>query len=223
MCSGGRGQTLIPWPNRIAGGAYEFDGAAQQLPLTEPSAGNAIHGLTRWATWTVIDRTGPSATLRHVLHPQPGYPFTLDCRLSTPVRRGPARAHRGDEHRRPPGPVRDRRAPLPHGGDGVRRRGHAHRAGRPLPADGRQRHPDRDRRGRGQPVRLPRRTADRRREGRPLLHRPGPGHRRCRDRDAGAGDDGSGSGSTPATTTCRCSPATRWSRPGAGAGSRSSR
>ena len=81
MCSGGRGQTLIPWPNRIAGGAYEFDGEAQQLPLTEPSAGNAIHGLTRWATWTVVDRTGPSATLRHVLHPQPGYPFTLDCRL----------------------------------------------------------------------------------------------------------------------------------------------
>ena len=81
MCSGGRGQTLIPWPNRIAGGAYEFDGEAQQLPLTEPSAGNAIHGLTRWATWTVVDRTGRSATLRHVLHPQPGYPFTLDCRL----------------------------------------------------------------------------------------------------------------------------------------------
>jgi aldose 1-epimerase len=81
MCSGGRGQTLIPWPNRIAGGAYEFDGTAQQLPLTEPSAGNAIHGLTRWSTWTVVDRGGESASFRHVLHPQPGYPFTLDCRV----------------------------------------------------------------------------------------------------------------------------------------------
>jgi aldose 1-epimerase len=81
MCSGGRGQTLIPWPNRIAGGAYEFDGARQQLTLTEPALGNAIHGLTRWANWTVRSRSDSSAVLGHVLHPQPGYPFTLDCRL----------------------------------------------------------------------------------------------------------------------------------------------
>ena len=111
MCSGGRGQTLIPWPNRIAGGAYEFDGAAQQLPLTEPTAGNAIHGLTRWATWTVVDRTGASAILRHVLHPQPGYPFTLDCRLEYALSDArPERAHRGDERRRP---ARRRTGPAP--------------------------------------------------------------------------------------------------------------
>jgi aldose 1-epimerase len=93
MCSGGRGQTLIPWPNRIAGGAYEFDGVAEQLPLTEPSAGNAIHGLTRWETWTVIDRTGASATLRNVLHPQPGYPHTLDCRLEYALSDAGLRVH----------------------------------------------------------------------------------------------------------------------------------
>jgi galactose mutarotase-like enzyme len=81
MCSGGRGQTLIPWPNRISGGRYEFDGAAQQLPLTEPARGNAIHGLTRWANWTVVSRTGSTAVLGYALHPQPGYPFALDCRL----------------------------------------------------------------------------------------------------------------------------------------------
>ena len=81
MCSGGRGQTLIPWPNRIAGGRYEFDGTAQQLALTEPDRGNAIHGLTRWANWAVVDRSASSAVLRLMLHPQPGYPFTLDCRL----------------------------------------------------------------------------------------------------------------------------------------------
>ena len=81
MCSGGRGQTLIPWPNRIAGGRYEFGGDQLQLPLTEPESGNAIHGLTRWANWSVVSRSGSSAVLGHVLHPQPGYPFTLDCRL----------------------------------------------------------------------------------------------------------------------------------------------
>ena len=26
LCSSGRGQLLIPWPNRIADGRYEFDG-----------------------------------------------------------------------------------------------------------------------------------------------------------------------------------------------------
>ena len=38
MCSGGRGQTLIPWPNRISGGKYEFDGSAQRLPLDRARA-----------------------------------------------------------------------------------------------------------------------------------------------------------------------------------------
>jgi len=28
MCSGGRGQVLMPWPNRIADGSYQFHSAA---------------------------------------------------------------------------------------------------------------------------------------------------------------------------------------------------
>jgi aldose 1-epimerase len=81
MASGGRGQTLIPWPNRLAGGRYEFGGTAHQLALTEPTAGNAIHGLTRWANWTVRSAGTDAADLGYALHPQPGYPFALDCRL----------------------------------------------------------------------------------------------------------------------------------------------
>ncbi len=54
MCSAGRGQTLIPWPNRIDGGRCRFDGADNQLALTEPARGNAIHGLTRWVNWTPV-------------------------------------------------------------------------------------------------------------------------------------------------------------------------
>jgi aldose 1-epimerase len=81
MCNGGRGQTLIPWPNRLAGGRYEFGGDTLQLPLTEVGKNNAIHGLTRWANWTVASSAPSSAVLVHQLHPQPGYPFALDCRL----------------------------------------------------------------------------------------------------------------------------------------------
>jgi aldose 1-epimerase len=81
MASGGRGQTLIPWPNRLAGGSYDFAGATNQLALSEPAKGNAIHGLTRWANWTVLSASASAAVLGYRLHPQPGYPFSLDCRL----------------------------------------------------------------------------------------------------------------------------------------------
>jgi aldose 1-epimerase len=81
MASGGRGQTLIPWPNRLAGGRYDFAGATNQLALSEADKSNAIHGLTRWANWTVASASASAAVLEYRLHPQPGYPFTLDCRL----------------------------------------------------------------------------------------------------------------------------------------------
>ena len=73
----GRGQVLIPWPNRIEDGAYEFDGQQQQLALDELEARNAIHGLVRWAGWGVGEREQSRVVLEHVLHPQPGYPFRL--------------------------------------------------------------------------------------------------------------------------------------------------
>jgi aldose 1-epimerase len=77
MSSSGRGQVLIPWPNRLQDGNYEFDGRRHQLPLNEPERRNAIHGLVRWATWAVAEREPHRAVMKHVLHPQPGYPFTL--------------------------------------------------------------------------------------------------------------------------------------------------
>jgi aldose 1-epimerase len=77
MSSSGRGQVLIPWPNRLQDGGYEFDGRWRQLPLNEPERCNAIHGLVRWATWTAARREPHRAVMEHVLYPQPGYPFTL--------------------------------------------------------------------------------------------------------------------------------------------------
>ena len=77
MCSSGRGQVLIPWPNRLEGGSYEFGGRRHQVPLNETDRGNAIHGLVRWSTWRVGAREPHRVGMEHVLHPQPGYPFTL--------------------------------------------------------------------------------------------------------------------------------------------------
>lgn len=81
VCDGGRGQSLLPWPNRVADGRWSWQGEERQLALTEPSAGNAIHGLTRWANWELVDRSATSAHLRYLLHPQPGWAFPLRCEL----------------------------------------------------------------------------------------------------------------------------------------------
>jgi aldose 1-epimerase len=77
MSSSGRGQALIPWPNRLQDGSYEFDGRRHQLALNEPERHNAIHGLVRWAAWTVSTREPHRVVMEHILYPQPGYPFAL--------------------------------------------------------------------------------------------------------------------------------------------------
>jgi len=86
MCSIGRGQLLLPWPNRIEDGQYEFGGTVYQTPLTEPARHNALHGLTRWVNWTAVEQGPDRVLMSLVLHPQEGYPFTLelqaDYRLS---------------------------------------------------------------------------------------------------------------------------------------------
>jgi aldose 1-epimerase len=81
--AGGRGQHLIPWPNRIRDGRYPFGGADQQLALTEPDRHNAIHGLTRHVPWTLVEHTASSVTQSVVVYPQPGWPGILQASLTT--------------------------------------------------------------------------------------------------------------------------------------------
>jgi aldose 1-epimerase len=81
LCRSGRGQVLAPWPNRLAEGRYEFDGETHQLPISEASTGSAIHGLVRWAGWEAVERDRDRVVMEHLLHPQPGYPFSLRLRV----------------------------------------------------------------------------------------------------------------------------------------------
>ncbi|MYS84010.1 aldose 1-epimerase family protein [Embleya scabrispora] len=78
---GGRGQVLVPWPNRIGGGRYRWNGEELRLPLTEPEKGNAIHGLLRWMSWQVVEEQEDRVLLGVTLWPQPGYPFHLHVRV----------------------------------------------------------------------------------------------------------------------------------------------
>jgi len=72
------GALLAPWPNRIDGGRYAFEGAEFQLALTEPARGNAIHGLTRWTAWTPVTRAAHMVLLRSAPHGYQGYPFCVE-------------------------------------------------------------------------------------------------------------------------------------------------
>ena len=85
MSSGGRGQLLMPWPNRIRDGRYSYGGQQLQLALTEPSRHNASHGLARWAAWSVVDQHEDRVTLGYRVMSQTGYPWTLDLRVTYAV------------------------------------------------------------------------------------------------------------------------------------------
>jgi aldose 1-epimerase len=82
VCDGGRGQPLMPWPNRIDGGRYSFAGEAYQLPVDEFPLSNAIHGLTRWSSWSPRDVRPNTVTMAFSLRPRPEYPFALDLQLT---------------------------------------------------------------------------------------------------------------------------------------------
>ena len=73
----GAGTVLVPWPNRTAGGRWTWNGVVQQLPLTEPAAGNAIHGLLRYTFYDVVERSADAVTLGARLAPQSGWPVPL--------------------------------------------------------------------------------------------------------------------------------------------------
>jgi aldose 1-epimerase len=80
--SAGRGQTLMPWPNRIRDGRYTFAGKSQQLSITEVPKSNSSHGLLRWANWKLVDKSSTSVTLGCTSYPQPGYPFAFDAEIT---------------------------------------------------------------------------------------------------------------------------------------------
>ena len=85
QASAGRGQLLLPWPNRVEDGRYRFEDRDLQLPLSEPARGHASHGLVRWVAWTVRASAVDAVTLGYRLMSQPGYPWTLDLTASYAV------------------------------------------------------------------------------------------------------------------------------------------
>lgn len=77
-----RGAVLAPWPNRVIGGRYEFEGVEYQLGINEPSRGHALHGLLAWQDWFPVESDESSAILSAVVQARNGYPFRLDVQAS---------------------------------------------------------------------------------------------------------------------------------------------
>jgi aldose 1-epimerase len=72
-----RGATLAPWPNRVVDGRYAYGGQLQQLALTEPDRGHALHGLVAWQDFAVSDVQPDRATLVADVPAQQGYPYQV--------------------------------------------------------------------------------------------------------------------------------------------------
>jgi aldose 1-epimerase len=81
VISGGRGQQLLPWPNRIRDGRYTFNQATQQLALSEPDRHNAIHGLVRHVPWQLVAHTEDRVEQSVRVYPQPGWPGVIEATI----------------------------------------------------------------------------------------------------------------------------------------------
>lgn len=75
------GKTLIPWPNRVAGGIYEADGEQQQLPVNDAGHHAALHGFMAWVEWNVVAQGETFVELEALVAARPGYPWTLLARV----------------------------------------------------------------------------------------------------------------------------------------------
>ncbi|TDE35187.1 aldose epimerase [Actinomadura sp. 6K520] len=72
------GHLLLPWPNRVDRGRYEYGGVSHRLDISEPARDCAIHGLVRWAPWRAAEHEPDRVRLTHRLLGTAGYPFRLD-------------------------------------------------------------------------------------------------------------------------------------------------
>ncbi len=79
------GVVLVPWPNRVDGGRWMLGDVEQQLAITEPELGHAIHGLLASAAYEVVTHDAAKLTLEASIEPAPGYPFRLDTRVTYEV------------------------------------------------------------------------------------------------------------------------------------------
>jgi aldose 1-epimerase len=84
--AGGKTSVLFPFPNRLDGGRYEWEGQLHEFPINDPGTGNAIHGFVRDAAFqvdnVVLARNYASITCSYHYSGQlPYYPFPFQLNV----------------------------------------------------------------------------------------------------------------------------------------------
>ena len=83
---GGQGDVLIPFPGRVAGGRYAFDGQALQLERNDKEGPNAIHGFVRSLPWMTHQHGSDAVTFEVSLdaaqYGSRGYPFSITVHVT---------------------------------------------------------------------------------------------------------------------------------------------
>lgn len=80
-----QGQQLLPWPNRIADGRYEFNGKTEQLPVNEIPRNTALHGLNAGRAWELVSHDADTVVQRHTLFPERGWSGVLTATITHSV------------------------------------------------------------------------------------------------------------------------------------------
>jgi len=80
--TGGRGQVLFPWPNRMSGEIWEFSARRARPALDDPSTTTANHGLIRWQAFHIDAFNQNRCVLSCLLHPSPAYPFLVSLEVA---------------------------------------------------------------------------------------------------------------------------------------------
>jgi aldose 1-epimerase len=78
---GGQGDLLIPFPGRVAGAAYEFEGKQYHLEANDKDGPNAIHGFMRTLLWNVDALETDHALFSAELQGAHGYPFQIRAQM----------------------------------------------------------------------------------------------------------------------------------------------
>jgi aldose 1-epimerase len=77
----GAGMVLAPWPNRVRAARWSRFGRELALDVTEPSTGNATHGLLRNTAYRPLERSDDELVLGALIPPQHGWPWPIATRV----------------------------------------------------------------------------------------------------------------------------------------------
>lgn len=68
---------LFPWPNRILGATWNFEGHNLVLPVNEPATNSALHGLVFDEQFSLVSSNSETCETEFKMQPTSGYPFSI--------------------------------------------------------------------------------------------------------------------------------------------------